>query len=74
MEEQVRQIMADLLDLDREAIDESTTRDGVDAWDSLKHVALCLALEEEFKVSFDVQELEAMISYPDVLAILRQKL
>lgn len=46
--------MDDGLDLDDGAIDESIARENVDAW-SLKHITLCLALEEEFKVSFEVQ-------------------
>jgi acyl carrier protein len=74
MEEQVKRIMADVLDLDDGAIDESTARENVDTWDSMKHITLCLALEEEFKVSFDVQEIEAMTTYPDVLDVLQQKL
>ncbi len=74
MEEQVKRIMADVLDLDDGAIDENTGRDNVDAWDSMKHITLCLALEEEFKVSFEVQEIETITTYADVLDVLRQKL
>jgi len=35
---------------------------------------LCLALEEEFKVSFDVHEIEAMMTYDDMVQVLQQKL
>jgi acyl carrier protein len=74
MEDHVKRLMADVLDLNAKAIDERTVRDGVASWDSLKHISLCLALEEEFKVSFEVHEMEDMLSYKDVLRILRQKL
>lgn len=74
MEDHVKRLMADVLDLNAKAIDERTVRDSVASWDSLKHISLCLALEEEFKVSFEVHEMEDMLSYKDVLRILRQKL
>lgn len=74
MEDQIKRVMADVLDLDPETIDGGTARDSVAAWDSLKHITLCLALEDEFKISFDVSEIEAMLSYMDVLQILQHKL
>jgi acyl carrier protein len=73
MEDQIKRIMADVLDLDPETIDGGTARDSLEAWDSLKHIMLCLALEEEFKISFEVQEIESMMSYDDVVQILQQK-
>jgi acyl carrier protein len=73
MEDQIKRIMADVLDLDPETIDGGTARESLEAWDSLKHIMLCLALEEEFKISFEVQEIEAMMSYDDVVQILQQK-
>jgi acyl carrier protein len=74
MEDQIRRVMADVLDLDPNAIDGGTARDSVEAWDSLKHIMLCLALEDEFKVSFEVHEMETMMSYDDVVQVLQQKL
>jgi acyl carrier protein len=74
MEETVRRIMADVLDLDPDTIDEGTAQDSTDAWDSLKHITLCLALEQEFQVALEVHEIEAMVTYADVLMILQQKL
>jgi acyl carrier protein len=74
MEDQIRRVMADVLDLDPDAIDGGTARDSVETWDSLKHIMLCLALEEEFKVSFEVHEIETMMSYDDLVQVLQQKL
>jgi acyl carrier protein len=74
MEDQIKRIMADVLDLDPETIDGGTARESLETWDSLKHIMLCLALEEEFKISFEVQEIESMMSYDDVVQLLRQKL
>jgi acyl carrier protein len=74
VEEQIKQVMADILDLVPDLIDESTRRDNTDAWDSLSQINLLVALEQEFNVSFDPEEVEAMLSFADILEILEKKL
>ena len=66
--------MGDILDIDPKDIDERTRRDTLEAWDSLKHITLCAALEEEFQISLDVSEIESMLTYRDVVRVLRAKL
>lgn len=66
-EQRIRQIMADILDLDPHKIDEGTSMDNTEAWDSANHISLVLALEDEFSILFDVAEMEAMISYADIV-------
>jgi acyl carrier protein len=68
VERRVRQVMADILQIDEALIGDGTSMDTVEQWDSANHINLVLALEEAFGVSFDVAEIEAMTSYPDVLA------
>lgn len=74
MEDRVKQIMADVLDLDPLAIDGETAMDSTESWDSLTHINLCLTLEQDFQVSFSVGEMEAMLSYEDILRVLTEKL
>lgn len=68
LERRVRQVMADILQLDAARIDESTSMDSVEHWDSANHINLVLALEEEFGIAFNVAEIEAMTSFADVLS------
>jgi acyl carrier protein len=74
VEQKIKQIMADVLDLDAKSIDEATGKDQTASWDSLNHINLVLALEQEFQVSFDVNEIESMLSYKDILEVLDRKL
>lgn len=74
MEERVKQVMGDVLDLDPDSIDGDTTMDSVESWDSLTHINLCLSLEQDFQVSFTVPEMEAMLSYEDIVRVLAEKL
>jgi len=73
MEERVKQVMGDVLDLDPDSIDGDTTMDSVESWDSLTHINLCLSLEQDFQVSFTVQEMERMLSYEDIIRVLAGK-
>jgi acyl carrier protein len=74
VEDQVKQVIADVLALDTKAINESTIKDSTASWDSLNHINLIVALEQEFQVSFDVSEIESMQSYSDILETLDRKL
>lgn len=66
--------MADVLDLDPASIDLSTTKDDTSAWDSLNHINLIVALEQQFQTSFDVSEIESMLSFSDIVETLERKL
>ena len=48
--------------------------DSTESWDSLTHINLCLSLEQDFQVSFSVSEMEAMLSYEDIVRVLGEKL
>lgn len=65
--------MADILGLDPRTIDESTAMDGIEAWDSFNHLQLCLALEQEFGMTLSVDEMEAMVSYLDIVDTVQSK-
>jgi len=73
VEQQIRQVMADILDLVPDSIDQSTTRDNTATWDSLSQINLLVALEQEFNVSFDPEEVELMMSFTDILEIVEKK-
>jgi acyl carrier protein len=73
VDEQVKQVMADILAIDANSIDGSTTKDGTASWDSLNHINLIVALEQEFNVSFEVSEIESMMSFSDILETLERK-
>jgi len=52
----LREIMAEVLELDPLQIDDSFARDGVPSWDSLGHLRLITALEEAFGIRFTMKE------------------
>ena len=74
MEEQVKRVMADVLDIDPQSIDDATAKDNTASWDSLNQVNLVIALEQEFGVAFDISEIDAMLSFADIIEIIERKL
>jgi acyl carrier protein len=72
--DEVRRIIGDILEIDASAIGEDAEMGTIEQWDSGNHVSLVLALEEEFGVSFDVPEIEAMTSFPVIVSTLEKKL
>lgn len=66
--------MADILDLCPASITDETGVDNTGSWDSLAHINLMTALEQEFSIALDIEEIEAMRSFSDIKGILRHKL
>ncbi|MEM7390944.1 MAG: acyl carrier protein [Verrucomicrobiota bacterium] len=71
---QVRTIMASAFGTEVENITEETSPTTLDLWDSLKHMNLVVALEEEFEVTFNEEELIDMMSLDQILSILSDKI
>lgn len=53
-------ILAKMLNVPQAQLTAQSSRDNVTAWDSLKHLHLMLALEEEFGIEFSDQELSEL--------------
>ena len=70
----LKSIMADIFDVDRDSITDGWEMGNPDQWDSGNHVRLILALEEELGISFEVSEIEATTSFKVLLATLEAKL
>ena len=66
IEQRIKELMADILHLDPAKIDENTSVDNTPKWDSANHISLVLAIEEEFSIAFDVDEIEQMLSFFDI--------
>lgn len=54
-------------------VTESLDASQVPEWDSLAHIALVVAIEGEFQVEFNTEELVHMASVGDLLRILEAK-
>ena len=68
----LKQVLANVFDKESESINHESSMDTIENWDSLKHLNLILALEEEFEVSFDEEETVIIVSYPLIKTVLKE--
>jgi len=66
-EAQIRQIMADLFDMDVKSISPMSGPDSIDHWDSLRHMQLVLCLEEEFTIELSDEEVMQIVDFQSIL-------
>ena len=74
MENRIKRIMSDVLSIDINEINETSSPETIEKWDSLKHMNLVVALEEEFNLEFKDDEIAEIISYSLILYIIKDKL
>lgn len=63
MDQQIKDVLATVLRIDATQINEDTTTESVESWDSLQHINLIVAIEEEFDVQFEDGEIINMTSF-----------
>ena len=65
----VRNILETVLEVEIEK-ENNFNRDECSKWDSLKHVEVIFALEEEFKIRFEEDEFMSLKSLDDIVNII----
>lgn len=69
----LQRIFADIFALPEEHITSHTSPETLEAWDSLQHLNLMLAIEQEFGVQFTPEEMEQLVSVARIAACLESK-
>ncbi len=73
MEERVKAILADIFMIDPSEIGSHTSMETLAQWDSLAQIDIVSALEEEFGVTFEVEDFELMTEFSAVMETLAEK-
>jgi acyl carrier protein len=73
MEEKIKNIMASVFKCDVSEIDENASPDTIEHWDSLGHMNLVVALEEEFNFTFQEDEIVDMLNYKLICITVKSK-
>jgi acyl carrier protein len=69
----VSSIFADVFQLPLDQVKPESSPDNIPNWDSLQHLNLVLALEQEFNVQFTPEEIEQILSVELAAALLDEK-
>lgn len=70
IELKVNTILSKIMRVDVLSVDVAASSDTIVTWDSLNHMKLILALEEEFNLIFNEKEIEEMVSLPKISMII----
>ena len=63
LDERIKDVMAGVFGIDAESINEDSSQDNIEQWDSIKTLDLIVSLEEEFDVSIPLEEVGNMTNY-----------
>lgn len=67
------EVFRDVFDDDSIVITESTTSADIEDWDSIEHINLIGAVEEEFGMSFKMREVSGMKNVGEMIAIICER-
>jgi acyl carrier protein len=73
LSDRVFSILTVILDVDREALRPESSPDTLEEWDSVKHMDLILALEEEFSIQFRDEEIANLASVSELMQAITAK-
>lgn len=73
MNARLRRVVADVFGLEPDLVRGHTSIDTVEAWDSLRHLNLVVALEAEFGVAFSPEEIVELVSVDIIALTLKEK-
>lgn len=68
------EVFQDVFDDEDIELTDETTADDIDDWDSLAHIGLISAVENRFKVKFNMGEVNAMKNVGEMVTLIEQRL
>lgn len=72
--ERVQGIVSDVFGVPEDQVRPDSSPDTIETWDSIHHLNLVIALEQEFGVQFTPEEIEQLLSVELIAALLDEKL
>ncbi|MCM1314967.1 MAG: acyl carrier protein [Ruminococcus sp.] len=67
------EVFRDIFDDDSIIITEKTTANDIDDWDSIEHINLIGAVEEEFDMRFKMREVSGMKNVGEMINIIAER-
>lgn len=74
MENKIRELVADVFDLDPQSINDLSSPDNIVKWDSLGHMNLVSAIEEEFDFELDDDDIDNLRNFALIVKIVSERL
>ena len=72
--ERLNTVFRDIFDDESITVTDETTANDIEDWDSLTHISLIAAVEEEFDIKFQMKDVIAMKKVGDMVDIIEEEL
>jgi acyl carrier protein len=73
-ERRIKEVMAEVLEIEPAAIGERFQREAAPSWDSMNHLRMVSALEEAFGIRFTMKEVGEMERYDTIRRMVVERL
>ena len=71
--ERLDEVFRDVFDDDAITVNENTTAADIDGWDSLEHINLIAAVEQEFGIKFSMGQVVSMKNVGEMVKLILEK-
>lgn len=72
--DKVQQIFCNVMEISNDNLPAEVTPDTVESWDSVRHLNLVLALEDEFEIEFDEDDMHNILSLDEFVKYVEKEL
>ena len=74
MKNKIKNIMASVFEVSVDDINDDSSPDNIENWDSLRHMNLITVLEEEFEIRFNEEQITEMMNFSLIELIIKEEL
>ena len=74
MENRIKKIMSNVFNINVDSINNESSPDNIENWDSLKHMNLIIALEEDFDIEFDDNDIENLLNFQLISLTIQERI
>ncbi len=67
----IQEIAADLFEMEPEGVSEDFSPESNPTWDSIKHLGLVTAIEDQFDLTFEPEEIDEMKDIASIVRIVK---
>lgn len=71
--ERLNGVFQDVFDDEELTVNDGTTSDDIEEWDSLEHIDLIVAVEQEFGIKFNMGEVNTMKNVGEMVDIIMKR-
>jgi acyl carrier protein len=72
IDNRIKKVMSKVFGLDINSITDDASPDTIEQWDSLRHMNLILAIEEEFNIELTEEQAVEILNYKLIESVLKE--